>query len=45
MTFKDDCIKIDLACYSDVKTTMFWARKRTAQNFNKKDWIDYVNVD
>jgi len=30
---------------TELKTTMFWARKRVAQIFNKKDWIEYVNVD
>lgn len=45
MAFKEDIIKIDIAVYSEVKTTMFWTRKRISQTFNKKDWIDYVNVD
>jgi len=45
MAFKEDVIKIDIAVYSEVKTTMFWARKRFAQTFNKKEWIDYVHVD
>lgn len=45
MAFKEDVIKIDIAVYSEIKTTMFWARKRFAQTFTKKDWIDYVHVD